>query len=564
MKFLNRMLTGVMLAALVLAAVPALLDGARPASVARAQSGGPIYLPLIDNAYIPEPPPFSIQIAGMSQIQASSVFAELSQAEAAQVQEELIAELDAAFPSILDAIKESGAGYVRLYVDWGSIQPLPGGDDSFNWTFYDKRMPKINDAGLGIIATISGVPAWAKEGKEPCNIMSADGVQAYYAFLEAFARKYHYVDVWEILNEPDAIPPYRCGDGLENYGKNGEQYAEVLQGAYTRLKRINPAYTVIMGGIAHEDFDEPNYTNKNFYRYFLDDVIKAGGASFMDGVNFHYFKNFAAGWEGWTKEGKPSCLGIIDVNDRGDKFYAPYGFDITAKASHIAERLGTCFGVSKPLWATETGANGVGPNNPDHQYTQDPSDQNPKKHLYGATLDDQAQYVFKMHARGFASGVKNITWYAIQTIPSLLPEDHQGLLFDERDGASNGQPKPAYFAYQTMTRELGDYRYDTWLTFDPRSNPPAEAYQFRHFGGDNAGNPKVVAWINPPREPGVPIEQKSLTLPVPQVRVVTRPGSGLPEEIVTDGGSGDLDGAGNGTITLELSVEPKIIELLVR
>ncbi|NLG70908.1 MAG: hypothetical protein GX495_02530, partial [Chloroflexi bacterium] len=262
MKFLNRMLTGVMLAALVLAAVPALLDGARPASVARAQSGGPIYLPLIDNAYIPEPPPFSIQIAGISQIKASSVFAELSQAEAAQVQEELIAELDAAFPSILDAIKESGAGYVRLYVDWASIQPAMGAD--YDWSFYDKRLEKINDAGLGIIATISGVPAWAKEGKKPCNIMSADGVQAYYAFLDEVAERYHYIDVWEILNEPDAVPEYRCGRGLENYGKNGEQYAEVLQGAYTRLKRINPAYTVIMGGIAHEDFDEPNYTNKNF------------------------------------------------------------------------------------------------------------------------------------------------------------------------------------------------------------------------------------------------------------------------------------------------------------
>jgi len=108
-----------------------------------------------------------------------------------------------------------------------------------------------------------------------------------------------------------------------------------------------------------------------------------------------------------------------------------------------------------------------------------------------------------------------------------------------------------------MTRELGDYRYDTWLTFDPRSNPPAEAYQFRHFGGDNAGNPKVVAWAN--------IGTQTLTLPVPRVRVVTRPGSGLPEErIITDGNGTDLDGAGNGTITLQLTNEPVIIELLVR
>ena len=88
-------------------------------------------------------------------------------------------------------------------------------------------------------------------------------------------------------------------------------------------------------------------------------------------------------------------------------------------------------------------------------------------------------------------------------------------------------------------------------------NPPAEAYQFRHFGGDNAGNPKVVAWAN--------FGTQTLTLPVPRVRVVTRPGSGLPEErIITDGNGTDLDGAGNGTITLQLTNEPVIIELLVR
>lgn len=562
MKFLNRMLTGVMLAALVLAAVPALLDGARPASVARAQSGGPIYLPLIDNAYIPEPPPFSIQIAGMSQIQASSVFAELSQAEAAQVQEELIAELDAAFPSILDAIKESGAGYVRLYVDWASIQPAMGAD--YDWSFYDKRLEKINDAGLGIIATISGVPAWAKEGKEPCNIMSADGVQAYYAFLDEVAERYHYIDVWEILNEPDAVPKYRCGRGLENYGDKGEDYTRLLEGAYTRLKTKYPHAKVIMGGMAYDSFVDQGVNH--FNRDFLDKVIEAGGANFMDGVNFHYFKDFARGWQEWTGEGKPTCPG-----DGPNKFFDPYGFDITAKASYISERLGTCFGVSKPLWATETGANGLGEGDPDYAKTGDPN-----SHFYGATLDDQAQYVFKMHARGFASGVKNITWYAMQIIPSLHEVDYQGLLFDERNTKNApGTPKPAYYAYQTMTDELGDYRYDTWIAFAPRSidgteaanlkRTTVEAYQFRHFGGDNAGNPKVVAWINPPREPGVPIEQKSLTLPVPRVRVVTRPGSGLPKEItVTDGGSGDLDGAGNGTITLELSVEPKIIELLVR
>jgi hypothetical protein len=515
-------------------------------------------LPLIDNAHVSELPPFSIQVAGLSQIEAaaSEAFAGLSKAEAAQAQEELLAELDAAFPSMVEAIKGSGAGYVRLYISWSSIQREKG--SAYQWTFYDKRLPQFSDAGLGIIATISGVPEWAKVGGNPCNILSADGVQAYYTFLEAIAARYPLIDVWEIFNEPDAINDYRCGSGVENYGNNGMEYAELLQGAYTRLKALNPSGKIIMGGMAYDSFVDQEV--HHFNRYFLDAVVQSGGANFMDGVNFHYFKNFASAWEGWTGTGKPTCLGEIDREDGpNDKFYYPYGYDITAKASHLSERLSTCFGVNKPLWATEIGANGVGTKNPDYPYTQDSSNQNPKPHLFGATTEDQAQYVFKVHARGFASGVENLTWYAIQIVSSILEEDHQGLLYDERDGVQmNGQPKPAYFAYQTMTRELGYYRYDTWVAFDPHSKPAAEAYQFRHFAGNNAGSPKIVAWSNSGTQ--------TLTLPASTVRVVSRPGNGtIPEEsIVTDGGSADIDGAGNGTITLALTVEPVIIELSPR
>jgi len=31
-----------------------------------------------------------------------------------------------------------------------------------------------------------------------------------------------------------------------------------------------------------------------FYRYFLDDVMKAGGADYLDVLNFHYFPDFHA------------------------------------------------------------------------------------------------------------------------------------------------------------------------------------------------------------------------------------------------------------------------------
>lgn len=536
---------------LILVLVLAAIALPRPAGIVSAQedTATTVYLPTVSSSLSTERPPYAIQIAGLSQITTSAAIANLPAREAEIAKENLIAELDAAFPSMLQAIVDSGAGYARVYIDWNTIQPDPGG--AYNWAFYDLRLPRLHNAGLGLIATVTNAPAWAKLNQDLCQVIA--DVDAYYQFLETLARRYPYIKVWEILNEPDAIANYRCGQGVMNYGYAGPQYTTLLQGAYTRLKALDPRAKVILGGMAYDHFVDEG--TQMFNRYFIDEVIASGAAPYMDGLNFHFFKNFSAGWEGWTGSGRPTCEEAIGGNEGGDDtFYYPWGYDITAKASHLTERLRVCHdNVSKPLWLTEIGANGVGPDNPDFPYTSDPT-----SHFYGATLVDQARYVFTVHARGFATGAENITWYALKIIPDLTIHDHQGLLFDARDGAANdNSPKPAYYAYQTMTRELGNYRYDHWVSFDPTTRPPAEAYQFKHLAGPAAGKPKLVAWSN--SNASVP-----LVLANSEIRVVSRPGNSVfPEQqTIVDGGLGDGDAAQNGRITVELQAEPVIIELV--
>lgn len=528
----------------------------RPAGIVNAQevTDTTVYLPAVSNTVTTQLPPYAIQIAGLSQITTSAALANLTSREAEIAKANLIAELDAAFPSLLEAIVDSGAGYARVYIDWNSIQPEENGD--FYWAFYDLRLPQLHNAGLGLIATVTNAPAWAKLNQDPCQIIA--DVEAYYDFLEAMAHRYPYIKVWEILNEPDAVAPYRCGQGVMNYGYAGPQYTSLLQGAYTRLKALDPAAKVILGGMAYDHFVDETPNEPKFNRYFIDEVIASGAAPYMDGLNFHFFKNFGAGWEGWTGGGRPTCEEAIGGNEGGDDtFYYPWGYDITAKASHLSERLRVCHdNVSKPLWLTEIGANGIGPTNPHYPYTQSPMD--PYKHFYGATIEDQARYVFTVHARGFATGAENITWYAMKIIPELHILDHQGLLFDSRDPGLDNEPKPAFYAYQTLTRELGNYRFDHWVSFDPTTRPPAEAYQFKHLAGAAAGKPKLVAWSN--SNAFVP-----LVLANSEIRVVSRPDNGTyAEEVfsVVDGGWGDADGPNNGTITFELKAEPVIIELV--
>lgn len=544
MKLTKRFILWALVLAMVVIAWP------KPASVVNAQevTATTVYLPTVSTKLAAQLPPFAIQIAGLSQIPDTAAFANLTAREAAIAKEALIAELDAAFPSLLAAFEASGAGYARVYIDWKSIEPIQG---SYNWSFYDLRLPQLNAAGLGLIATVTNAPFWAKVDGDPCELIQ--DTDSYYKFLDALAHRFPYIKVWEILNEPDAIPGYRCGDGVMNYAYAGAQYATLLQGAYNRLKALNPAAEVILGGMAYDHFVDEGPLENRFNRYFLDDVIAAGAAPFMDGVNFHFFKNYAPGWEGWTYDGRPTCIEPIGGFEDGDTFYYPWGFDITAKASHVSERLRVCHNVSKPLWLTEIGANGIGETNSDFPKTNDP-----ESHYFGATLEDQARYVFTVHARGFATGAKNITWYGMKIVPELTPLDHQGLLFDWRDGALENSPKPAFYAYQTLTRELGNYRFDQWVGFDPSTHPAAEAYKFKHLAGATAGKPKLVAWSNSSTD--VP-----LVLGNTEIRVVYRPGAaGIPavEFTVTDGGAGDADNAQNGSIQFNLKAEPVIIELV--
>lgn len=548
MKLLNRLVVVCLVTALVAAAFPGLVNIALPANVAKAEDGGTtLYLPALSHNVTTELPPFSLQIAGLSQIKASAALAGLPAEEAAAAQEAMIAEMNAAFESMLDAIEASGAGYVRIYIDWAAIQPFQG--VPYDWAFYDLRLPKLDKAGLGLIATVTNAPQWARVNGAQCGLIADPNT--YYQFLEELYARYPYIDVWEILNEPDANDGYRCSGGVMNYGEHGGDYAALLEGAYKLLKGLNPAAKVIMGGMAYEDFTDQG--GSNFVRNFLDDMVRAGGAAYTDGVNFHYFKNYADGWEGWTGTGQPTCLGAINVPDPGDKFYKPFGFDITAKASHVNERLKTCFGVEESLWLTEVGANGVGPDDPDYSEVS-----NQSSHFFGATLEDQAWYVFTIHARGFAMGAENITWYALKIMPNNTEDDYQGLLYDERNKAGKeNEPKPAYYAYQTMTRELGNYRFEQWVAFDPRTNPNAEAYQFRHVAGPAAGHTKIVAWSN--NGGSVP-----LVLNATELRVVYPPAAdGTPDEIiVTDGGAGDADQTANGSITFTLQAKPAIIEIV--
>ncbi|MBI1877143.1 MAG: cellulase family glycosylhydrolase [Chloroflexi bacterium] len=486
------------------------------------------YLPLVINnsCTVPEPPsPFSLQIAALHQV-AGSQIAALHQIEGASeettlhplTEAEWLAVYDAAYPTLMEALKESGADWARVRLSWNWIEPnapQAGQPPEYLWgPYHDDKLRLVAETGVRMIATVADAPSWA--AASPCAPIYPDRLDEFAQFLTDLVNHYkqppYNIKHWELFNEPDGTWANLWAGGLGCWGNNAQQYAQMLAVAYPTIKAADPEATVLMGGVAHDWFTE--YAGP-FYRYFPDDVMALGGGNYIDGLSFHYFPDFSGEWDRWDPNSPDRRYGWLPAPTCGNLFdgqgtpYEAYGVDLIAKTTHFRNRMRTCFGVNKPVWVTELA---------EHGYANNP-----------ASLTQQARYVIQGHVRGLAAGIENITWYALTT-----PNDsyEQGLLFND------WTPKPAFYAYKTLTTELKGYKYARTLSV---SN--GEGYVF----STPCGQEKTVAWGS-----------GSLALGGGRWRVVDRRGN---ISLISDGGPGDTDGAQNGTVKLQLSTDPLFISV---
>jgi hypothetical protein len=471
-----------------------------------------VFLPLVGRDCCPGSAtvasPFALEIAALHQIQGQGLALTVDPLTEA----EWLALYDEAFPTLVEALEESGAGWARVRINWSWIQPDPPPAGYVWGPYHDEKLRLVAETGVQLIASVEHAPDWAADS--PCAPIYSDRLGDFAQFLTDLVNRYEEppwsIKHWELVNEPDGTWPNLWQGGLGCWGYDGDQYAQMLAVAYPAIKGADPGATVLMGGVAHDWFTE---YGGPFYRYFPDDVMEAGGGSYVDVLSFHYFPDFRAEWERWDPDSYERQMGWLPAPTCGDLFdgqgtaYEARGVDLIAKTTHFRNRMSACFEVSKPVWVTELA---------EHGYANDPD-----------SLAQQARYVIQGYARGLAAGAENITWYALVTINDSY---EQGLLFDDFT------PKPAFYAYKTLTAELTAYTYARTL-----SVPAVEGYVF----ASPCGQEKTVAWGS-----------GTLTFEAVQLRVVDRQGD---VTFVVDGGAGDVDGATNSAIRLQLTADPVFV-----
>jgi streptogramin lyase len=332
----------------------------------------------------------------------------------------------------LQEMVDARTEWLRIQLHWSAVEPDDVSPQDYNWTRYDTWFGNLYTAGIRPVVNVDGNPDWAAQ--YPAGPLYPEHMEDLVEFVGAMVERYDgdgvddapgspVVNHWEFYNEEDNSSVLLAEAGYGYWGHNGAGYADLLRQVWPVIKAANPSARVLMGGIAYERFLETD--GGPYVRQFLDDFLAAGGGAYIDIFNFHYYPN----WE-----------------DR----WAPYGQGVIGKTNFLRDKLAS-YGVYKPIACTEIGNH------------SDPS--------RGGNDELQSRYVVQAFVRSMAADLVIVNWFAWRDITQGFPYLY-GLL-DE-----HYEPKPAYYAFETLTSRLSGMRYQRTLTLDETGTSDIEGYVF--------------------------------------------------------------------------------------
>jgi hypothetical protein len=152
------------------------------------------------------------------------------------------AEIDA--QSQFPVYKELGAGIYQTTLNWAevaSLEPLDAtdiDDPGYDWPAeLDTAISEAKLNGIQIALTITGAPEWAN-GDKPASYGPTKAAD-FATFAAAAAKRYPTVHLWSIWDSPSRNGSF--------HGASATKYAQLLDGAYTKLKSASKRNLVVGG-----------------------------------------------------------------------------------------------------------------------------------------------------------------------------------------------------------------------------------------------------------------------------------------------------------------------------
>lgn len=327
--------------------------------------------------------------------------------------------------------------WVRLggRVSWRELQPNEG--DSIKWTKlanFEKELRSLKEANLTPVVIINDFPRWSTVKPTSCGAIKEDKLPAFAAFVSALVSRYKSpefnVHHWEIGNEPDIDPSLvpqdfiiGCWGDIKDPYYGGEVYGKMLTVVGPAIRTADPSATIWMGGLL---LGLPNTTdpNKGKPELFFEGILKAGAAPHFDILPYHRYPAY-------TNQ-------VVDEDLSGS--WRAWGGGTVGKARFLRQIMAR-YGVEKPVFVNETSLMCIS-----KEYCEPPT----KKFF-----DMQANHLVRSYVRGLSEGISGYIWYTLNG-PGWR---YTGLLTEA------GTPRPAYFAYKVLIRQLDQARFRSKLNY---------------------------------------------------------------------------------------------------
>jgi hypothetical protein len=261
--------------------------------------------------------------------------------------------------SYVGLIEDGGATSLRADVSWASVEATPA---RFNWSGPDEIVTLAASHHLNVLMIVSSTPAWASgasTSRSNWSWLPPRQPAAYGAFAAAVAARYGGGGAFwqEHPNLPRYLPVGIELWNEENISRfwgnevpNPLVYAAMVKAAYTSIKRVDPAMTVLIGGLASiggyndvacSGHDGPGHdsTAWNGVNY-LQALYAAGVHGYFDAVAWHPY-NY---WRGATAADMLA-------------FHLCSAWSQMASTPVSVRSLMESYGdAGKRIWVTETGA----------------------------------------------------------------------------------------------------------------------------------------------------------------------------------------------------------------
>ena len=313
---------------------------------------------------------------------------------------------DAERATVLDRAQEAGVRWSREELSWANIET---GDRTEGWSGYDARLQHLKDAGISVVGMLLTTPDWASghnTNEDGWYWYPPRDPQAYGAFVEKAVRRWHdKVAVWELWNEPDM-------DGTWMPHADPGAYAALLAAGYAAVKRADPNAVVMSGSVQVHDANNGGLA-------FMEQVVAASGGQ----LNF-------------------DLMGIHTyMNDRQPEDTSPVTLvqNLPWRLLKTREWLARHGRADMPIWITEDGQSVCSACG-----------------SQGTDEGRQAERLVRRYMLALAYGAAQFDYFQMKDKFNGGADAVWGNMSVLRNDLS---PRPAFYAYKTMTAILGAGQY---------------------------------------------------------------------------------------------------------